>query len=116
VAGEQGSLRDILAGLRRLADELQLGFEKALGRCPTEDDRPSRVRRLSEATDRCRIPRWGYGRKERSMSAIDTGIDRIAIAGCGVIGASWAARDGNRDAASIDGGHRSLVSPYPCQE
>ena len=24
--------------------------------------------------------------------------------------------DGNRDAASIDGGHRSLVSSYPCQE
>ena len=23
--------------------------------------------------------------------------------------------DGNRDAASIDGGHRSLVSFYPCQ-
>ena len=23
--------------------------------------------------------------------------------------------DGNRDAASIDGGHRSLVFSYPCQ-
>ena len=27
-----------------------------------------------------------------------------------------AARDGSGDAASIDGGHRSLVSSYPCQE
>ncbi len=24
--------------------------------------------------------------------------------------------DGNRDVASIEGGHRSLVSSYPCQE
>jgi hypothetical protein len=28
--GEQGSLRDVLAGLRRLADELQLDFGEAL--------------------------------------------------------------------------------------
>jgi hypothetical protein len=28
--GEQGSLRDILAGLRHLADELQLDFAEAL--------------------------------------------------------------------------------------
>jgi hypothetical protein len=29
-AGEQDSLRDVLAGLRRLADELQLDFDQAL--------------------------------------------------------------------------------------
>jgi feruloyl-CoA synthase len=33
----------------------------------------------------------GLSLTERSMSAIDTGIDRIAIVGRGVIGASWAA-------------------------
>jgi hypothetical protein len=30
VTGEQGGLRDILAGLRRLADELRLDFAAAL--------------------------------------------------------------------------------------
>jgi hypothetical protein len=30
VTGEQGSLRDVLVGLRRLADELQLDFREAL--------------------------------------------------------------------------------------